>query len=125
MICPLCRKEKTIFEAHHVVWRADGGTDDKTNLLKICKTCHLTITNGDPADADQLERLCIFHQLAAHGLDFIQKSGLLTGSHSMKDKMLVALDEYTIGPETDAKIKAFFSWIVLISQGGTMEGSYE
>lgn len=114
MICPLCQKEKTVFEAHHVIWQMDGGTDDPVNLLKVCKTCHQTINYGDPVDSDELQRRCVFHQLTAHGLSFILKSGLLSSNHPLKEKMLEATGMLTpdiSATEADVQMKAMAHFI--------------
>ena len=40
--CQQCKgksKDKRL-EVHHLVFRSQGGSDDETNLLTLCKTCH-------------------------------------------------------------------------------------
>jgi hypothetical protein len=76
-ICPLCLKRRQQFEKHHVIWRADGGSNDPVNLLPICKTCHAIINNGCLEDLRPRYLACFYHQLGEHGLAFIQKSNAL------------------------------------------------
>jgi hypothetical protein len=40
--CQVCGKRKEIhnLEIHHIIPRAQGGSDDPTNLVTICKHCH-------------------------------------------------------------------------------------
>ncbi len=39
--CCICRRFKPLhLQVHHIVERADGGTDDPGNLIVICLTCH-------------------------------------------------------------------------------------
>lgn len=39
--CCICRRfEPLHLQVHHIVERADGGTDDLDNLIVICLTCH-------------------------------------------------------------------------------------
>ena len=108
--CPLCQKLKIDFEVHHVIWKTDGGTNAPVNLLEICKSCHTTINNGDRRDAASLEIKCVFHQLCEHGLSFVLQSGLLTGRHSLKDRLLngiEALPADASALEADLQLKEF------------------
>ena len=40
--CALCGNPAT--EAHHIVARRHGGSDDESNLLPACKPCHSRLT---------------------------------------------------------------------------------
>lgn len=42
---PRCRHILTL-ELHHIVWVADGGGDDASNLIALCPNCHALHTNG-------------------------------------------------------------------------------
>lgn len=75
MLCPICLREATKTERHHVVWRVDGGTDDPVNLLDICCTCHAIITKGNKEDRLPRSTACFYHQLGEYGLTFLLKSG--------------------------------------------------
>lgn len=46
-MCVPCRREGRLAlarEVHHIIARADGGTDDKTNLEARCTDCHRRAT---------------------------------------------------------------------------------
>lgn len=48
--CTLCGANKTMMlEQHHKVFRSQGGSDAKTNLIWLCKVCHMA-THGIKAD---------------------------------------------------------------------------
>lgn len=34
-------------EVHHVKWRSQGGSDDVSNLITLCKTCHDAVHRGE------------------------------------------------------------------------------
>jgi hypothetical protein len=34
-------------EVHHIVYRSDGGSDDQSNLITLCKTCHDAVHSGE------------------------------------------------------------------------------
>lgn len=44
---PYCEKCKTVRsrEIHHLVSLSSGGTNDRLNLVALCKKCHTAITN--------------------------------------------------------------------------------
>jgi hypothetical protein len=81
-LCPVCLKEKTQFEAHHVVWRAEGGSGDPVNLLDICKSDHALITRGDDEDRIPRDLACFAHQMGKYGLTFLLKSNALFDKES-------------------------------------------
>ena len=33
-------------EVHHIIFRSNGGSDEESNLITLCKTCHTMIHNG-------------------------------------------------------------------------------
>lgn len=41
--CELCGSEREL-QAHHIIPVTCGGTDDKENLLCVCKRCHALLT---------------------------------------------------------------------------------
>lgn len=45
--CAECGREEYL-EAHHIVERSDGGTDDISNLLTLCPLCHAEKHKGQP-----------------------------------------------------------------------------
>lgn len=38
-VCPVCRELEAI-SIHHIIPRAQGGTNEKSNKVKLCKKCH-------------------------------------------------------------------------------------
>ncbi|MGL4759623.1 MAG: HNH endonuclease [Patescibacteria group bacterium] len=45
VVCKICGAEKEL-QIHHIVWKCFGGTDDPSNLILLCSTCHLHQHNG-------------------------------------------------------------------------------
>ena len=46
--CEICLYDNVnILQAHHILERSNGGTDEESNLLLICPNCHCTIHYGD------------------------------------------------------------------------------
>ena len=47
--CQLCKgKHKdSKLEVHHIVFREDGGSDEHTNLITLCHTCHYALHHGE------------------------------------------------------------------------------
>lgn len=46
--CQCCKgkhKDKKL-EVHHIVFRSQGGSDDESNLITLCHTCHKALHNG-------------------------------------------------------------------------------
>ena len=38
---PECRRRSLRVEAHHIVFRSEGGSDEPENLVTLCRACHL------------------------------------------------------------------------------------
>ena len=72
-LCPICLKHRKKFERHHVIWTTDGGSSDITNLLFICKTCHIILTRGYE-DSYWYDLACVSHQKIVHGLEFEKRA---------------------------------------------------
>lgn len=65
-ICQGCKKPLAVgyewFDAHHVVKRSDGGSDELSNLITVCRACHDKLhpekrvrwTKNNQADANML-----------------------------------------------------------------------
>lgn len=100
--CPLCGKSKTEFQKHHVVWKMDGGSDDKINLIEICKTCHLTLTTGNIEDATPLNRAAFAYQMKEHGMDFLAQSNALEVDSLPFGKLLAEF--IALSPDTDPEL---------------------
>jgi len=46
-LCEQCKSEGRLTaaeEVHHILPLADGGTNDESNLMALCKSCHSKIT---------------------------------------------------------------------------------
>lgn len=46
--CQCCKNKHkdSKLEAHHIVYRSQGGSDDPKNLITLCHTCHKALHNG-------------------------------------------------------------------------------
>ena len=42
--CTECRRrprfDREVLEVHHVIWKVDGGSDARENLVTVCHPCH-------------------------------------------------------------------------------------
>lgn len=45
--CTVCG-ETEFLEVHHIIHRANGGTDDLDNLITLCRKCHAEKHKGEP-----------------------------------------------------------------------------
>lgn len=43
--CRHCGADAT--EVHHIIRRANGGTDEPSNLMSLCRRCHSSITSKE------------------------------------------------------------------------------
>jgi 5-methylcytosine-specific restriction endonuclease McrA len=46
--CTICGATQDL-EVHHIVPRAEGGTNDPDNLVTVCMPCHLQLHGMSPA----------------------------------------------------------------------------
>ncbi len=44
--CQQCGKQRVRLEAHHIVFKENGGKDTLTNLLTLCTACHKNVHQG-------------------------------------------------------------------------------
>ncbi|EFH89223.1 RNA-guided endonuclease IscB [Ktedonobacter racemifer] len=44
--CQHCGKQKVRLEAHHLIFKGEGGKDTLTNLLTLCEACHKKLHQG-------------------------------------------------------------------------------
>ena len=44
--CQHCKKRVGTFNAHHIIYRANGGADTLDNLITLCKKCHKDLHDG-------------------------------------------------------------------------------
>ena len=52
--CVACN-EKEDLQHHHLVTKAEGGTDDPTNLITLCWSCHMKLRGRPRAKAKRCE----------------------------------------------------------------------
>ena len=45
--CTLCGEKRTL-EVHHIISRANGGTNDENNLITLCRLCHIEKHKDEP-----------------------------------------------------------------------------
>ena len=44
--CPFCgERDVALHEVHHIVPRAEGGSNDPENLILVCRNCHVRVAN--------------------------------------------------------------------------------
>src|SRR5574344_686567 len=48
--CQCCRTKKGTLNAHHIVYRSNGGADTLDNLITLCKECHKKLHDGKLKD---------------------------------------------------------------------------
>ena len=72
MKCQSCKKETDYLEAHHIVPKSRGGSNEKSNLINLCVDCHSK----------------------AHNVDFNNKRGGL-----QKEGVLRSLEQFKQGKE--------------------------
>lgn len=65
--CPCCWLQFREAERHHVVAKSGGGSNNPTNLLLVCNTCHSRMTRGDVADR-MLNIVCKQFMRAIYGI---------------------------------------------------------
>ena len=44
--CTQCEKKNIQLDAHHIIWKEDGGKDTIQNLITLCKSCHDKVHRG-------------------------------------------------------------------------------
>ena len=44
--CKVCNKAGVKLEAHHIVFRSEGGKDTLSNLITLCSSCHTKVHSG-------------------------------------------------------------------------------
>lgn len=72
-ICPVCgnEAEEGEWQGHHVIPHSRGGCDRPVNIVVMCRTCHLAITNGTKSDAVHLHVVSRLFQMSRFGLLFV------------------------------------------------------
>ena len=46
-ICQCCKTKKGTFNAHHIIYRSNGGADTLDNLITLCENCHKKLHRGE------------------------------------------------------------------------------
>ena len=46
-ICECCQETVKNRDKHHIISTSKGGTNDKSNITKICPNCHRSVHAGD------------------------------------------------------------------------------
>lgn len=68
-VCPLCLKQKKTFDYHHCIASCDGGPDHHSNVLRICRPCHVLLTIEHEGEGAAKERAAFWHQVMHFGFD--------------------------------------------------------
>jgi len=55
--CQLCGYSVAVPEAHHTIFKSQGGDDSMENLITLCFDCHIKGIHGGGKDADKLRRM--------------------------------------------------------------------
>lgn len=45
--CQHCKTKKGTLHVHHIVYRSNGGSDEESNLITLCKDCHTKLHKGE------------------------------------------------------------------------------
>ena len=82
--CFICKNTPT--SAHHIIPRAEGGTDDERNIIYVCEKCHNIIEGKN------------WNETMAFKKEFLEDQQLLSmipknRSILLKDKRLIELDK--------------------------------
>lgn len=59
MTCKLCNIKTDYLEPHHIIPKSRGGSDNESNLIKICIDCHGKVHNVNFKRKDGLVSLAI------------------------------------------------------------------
>lgn len=74
--CQLCGRYETTLHTHHIIARADGGSDDDSNLIVICSDCHFKEHYPHKKDGDIEQFIGAYKEWMASNL-FSEGYGLL------------------------------------------------
>ena len=45
--CQHCKTKNGTLHVHHIVYRSNGGSDEETNLITLCESCHKKLHKGE------------------------------------------------------------------------------
>ena len=57
--CQLCSRDVVVPEAHHVIFKSQGGDDSMENLLTLCFDCHIKGIHGLNPNAHTLREQAV------------------------------------------------------------------
>ena len=131
-ICQCCKgKHKdSKLEVHHIVYRSQGGSDEESNLITLCETCHKKLHKGELRDfesklhgtrkgtlkhATQMNSIRI--QLLKHYPDAIETFGYITKANRQalslsKDHYIDACVIASCGKPFNIKSKTYYKRVV-------------
>ena len=130
--CQCCKgKHKdSKLEVHHIVYRSQGGSDEESNLITLCETCHKKLHKGELRDfesklhgtrkgtlkhATQMNSIRI--QLLKHYPDAIETFGYITKANRQalslsKDHYIDACVIASCGKPFNIKSKTYYKRVV-------------
>lgn len=130
--CQCCKgKHKdSKLEVHHIVYRSQGGSDEESNLITLCETCHKKLHKGELIDfesklegkrkgqlkhATQMNSIRI--QLLKHYPDAIETFGYITKANRQalslsKDHYIDACVIASCGKPFNIKSKTYYKRVV-------------
>lgn len=47
--CQHCKTKNGTLHVHHIIYRSNGGSDEETNLITLCESCHKKLHKGELA----------------------------------------------------------------------------
>ena len=45
--CQCCKTKQGTLQVHHIIYRSNGGSDEESNLITLCKNCHAKLHKGE------------------------------------------------------------------------------
>ena len=95
--CTQCGKKNTNLDAHHIIWKENGGKDTIENLITLCKGCHRKVHRG---------RLKLSFSGVSGFKDQIAQRTMQGKAHLYKELSKIARLDKVFGYQTSAYRKA-------------------
>ena len=128
--CQCCKTKKGTLHVHHIIYRSQGGSDEESNLITLCETCHKKLHKGELRDfesklegkrkgqlkhATQMNSIRI--QLLKHYPDAIETFGYITKANRQalslsKDHYIDACVIASCGKPFNIKSKTYYKRVV-------------
>ena len=128
--CQCCKTKKGTLNAHHIIYRSNGGADTLDNLITLCAYCHKNLHSGKLKDfesklegkrkgqlkhATQMNSIRI--QLLKHYPDAIETFGYITKANRQalslsKDHYIDACVIASCGKPFNIKSKTYYKRVV-------------